>query len=309
MGHGHSHAPVTASGGQRRRLAIVLGLTVGVLVAEVVGAVVSGSLALLADAGHMATDAVGIALALGAVTLAQRPARGRRTFGWQRVEILAAVANGLLLVAVAVFVLVEAVRRIGDPPEVESGPMLVIAGIGLVVNLVSLAVLHRGRAQSLNVRGAYLEVLADALGSVAVIVAALVILGTGWTPADTVASIVIGCLVLPRACTSCATRSTCCSRPRPEGSTWTRCGSTSSGSTASSTCTTCTRGRSPRGCPSSRRTSSSPRRRWPPATAAVCSTRSASAWASTSTSSTARSRSRPSPTPATRRPSTTEWDS
>ena len=97
------------------------------------------------------------------------------------------------------FVLVEAIRRIGDPPEVESGPMLVIAGVGLVVNLVSLAVLHRGRAQSLNVRGAYLEVLADALGSVAVIVAAVVILGTGWTPADTVASIVIGCLVLPRA--------------------------------------------------------------------------------------------------------------
>ena len=171
MGHGHSHAAVTASGGQRRRLAVVLGLTVAVLVAEVVGA----------------------------VTLAQRPARGRRTFGWQRVEILAAVANGLLLVAVAVFVLAEAIRRIGDPPEVESGPMLVIAGVGLVVNLVSLAVLHRGRAQSLNVRGAYLEVLADALGSVAVIVAALVILGTGWTPADTVASIVIGCLVLPRA--------------------------------------------------------------------------------------------------------------
>ena len=199
MGHGHSHAPVTAAGGKRRRLAIVLALTVGVLVAEVVGAAVSGSLALLADAGHMTTDAVGIALALGAVTLAQRPARGRRTFGWQRVEILAAVANGLLLVAVAVFVLVEAIRRIGDPPEVESGPMLVIAGIGLVVNVVSLAVLHRGRAESLNVRGAYLEVFADALGSVAVIVAALVILGTGWTPADTVASIVIGCLVLPRA--------------------------------------------------------------------------------------------------------------
>ncbi len=199
MGHGHSHAPVTAAGGQRRRLALVLGLTVAVLVAEVIGAVVTGSLALLADAGHMTTDAAGIALALGAVTLAQRPARGRRTFGWQRVEILAAVANGLLLVAVAVYVLVEAIRRIGNPPEVDSAPMLVIAGIGLLVNLVSLAVLHRGRAQSLNVRGAYLEVLADALGSVAVIVAALVILGTGWTPADTVASIVIGCLVLPRA--------------------------------------------------------------------------------------------------------------
>jgi cobalt-zinc-cadmium efflux system protein len=199
MGRGHSHAPVTAAGGQRRRLALVLGLTVTVLVAEVVGAVLSGSLALLADAGHMATDAAGIALALGAVTLAQRPARGRRTFGWQRVEILAAVANGLLLVAVAVYVLVEAVRRIGDPPEIDSGLMLAIAAVGLLVNLVSLGVLHRGRRESLNVRGAYLEVLADALGSVAVIVAAVVILATGWTLADTVASVLIGFLVLPRA--------------------------------------------------------------------------------------------------------------
>jgi cation diffusion facilitator family transporter len=199
MGHGHTHAPATASAGQRRRLAVVLGLTLAVLVAEAVGAALTGSLALLADAGHMATDAAGIALALGAVTLAQRPPGGRRTFGWQRLEILAAVANGLLLIAVAGFVLVQAVRRIGSPPEIDSGPMLVIAGIGLAVNLVALAVLHQGRTTSLNVRGAYLEVLADALGSVAVVVAALVIAATGWTPADTVASLLIGGLVLPRA--------------------------------------------------------------------------------------------------------------
>jgi cobalt-zinc-cadmium efflux system protein len=199
MGRGHSHVPVTAAGGQRRRLAVVLGLTLAVLVAEVVGAAVSGSLALLADAGHMATDAAGIALALAAVTLAQRPARGRRTFGWQRVEILAAVANGLLLLGVAGFVVVNAIHRIGHPPDVDSGLMLVVAGIGLVVNVVALSVLHQGRDESLNVRGAYLEVLADALGSVAVIAAALVIVATGWTPADTVASLVIGFLVLPRA--------------------------------------------------------------------------------------------------------------
>jgi cation diffusion facilitator family transporter len=199
VGHGHSHASGTAAGGQRRRLALVLGLTLAVLVAEVVGAVLSGSLALLADAGHVATDAAGIALALGAVTLAQRPARGRRTFGWQRVEILAAVANGLLLVAVAGYVLIEAIRRIGDPPDIESGLMLSIAAVGLAVNLVSLAVLHRGRTESLNIRGAYLEVLADALGSIAVIAAAVVVLTTGWTPADTLASLVIGVLVLPRA--------------------------------------------------------------------------------------------------------------
>ena len=201
MGHGHAHGhgSGTASGPQRRRLGIVLVLTLGVLVAEVVGAVLSGSLALLADAGHMATDAAGIALALGAVALAQRPARGRRTFGWQRAEILAAVANGLLLLAVAGYVLVEAIRRVGDPPEISSGPMLAIATVGLAVNLVGLAVLHRGRAESLNVRGAYLEVLADAMGSVAVIVAGVVIATTGWTPADTVASLAIGVLVVPRA--------------------------------------------------------------------------------------------------------------
>jgi cobalt-zinc-cadmium efflux system protein len=196
---GHAHASGTTAGGHRRRLVVVLALTLAVMAAEIVGGLVSGSLALLADAGHMATDAAGIALALGAVTLAQRPARGRRTFGWQRVEILAAVANGLLLLVVAGYVLVEAVRRIGEPPQIGSGLMLAVAAVGLVVNLGSLAVLHRGRDASLNLRGAYLEVLADALGSVAVIVAAVVILATGWTPADIIASVVIGCLVVPRA--------------------------------------------------------------------------------------------------------------
>ena len=201
MGHGHAHGATAATqgAGERRRLAVVLGLTVVVMAVEVAGAVVSGSLALLADAGHMATDAVGIALALGAVSLAQRPARGRRTFGWQRAEILAAVANGLLLLAVAVYVLVEAVRRVGHTPEIGSGLMLGVAAVGLAVNLVGLALLHRGRDRSLNVRGAYLEVLGDALGSAAVIVAAVVIATTGWTPADTVASLLISCLVLPRA--------------------------------------------------------------------------------------------------------------
>src|SRR3712207_382074 len=199
MGHGHDHGATTAAAAQRGRLAVVLGLTVAVLLAELVGAALSGSLALLADAGHMATDALGIGLALGAVTLAQRAPGGRRTFGWQRLEILAAVANGLLLLAVSVFVVVEAVRRIGDPPDIASGTMLAIAAAGLAVNVVGLAVLRSGRHESLNVRGAYLEVLGDALGSVAVVVAAAVIATTGWTPADTVASLVVGALVLPRA--------------------------------------------------------------------------------------------------------------
>ncbi|CAB4935205.1 unannotated protein [freshwater metagenome] len=201
--HGHSHAHVppggTVSAGYRRRLGVVLALTGTVLVVQAVGAVLSGSLALLADAAHMATDTLGIALALGAVTLAQRPASGRRTFGWQRVEVLAAVGNGLLLLGVGAYVVVEAVRRIGDPPEIRSGLMLTVAVLGLAVNLVSLSLLRGGQGQSLNMRGAYLEVLGDALGSVAVIVAAVVILTTGWTGADVVASLAVGALVLPRA--------------------------------------------------------------------------------------------------------------
>jgi cation diffusion facilitator family transporter len=199
MGHDHGHAHGTVAAAHRGRLGVVLGLTGVVFVVEVVGALVSGSLALLADAGHMATDALGIGMALTAVTLAQRPARGRRTFGLQRVEVLAAVANGLLLLGVGGYVLVQAVRRIGDPPEIHSGWMLAVATLGLLVNLGSLALLRGGQGESLNTRGAYLEVLGDALGSVAVIAAAVVIATTGWTGADVVASLVVGCLVLPRA--------------------------------------------------------------------------------------------------------------
>jgi cation diffusion facilitator family transporter len=197
--HGAEHGSGTAAAGHRRRLAVVLAATGSVFVLEVVGALVSGSLALLADAAHMATDALGIGMALTAVTLAQRPARGRRTFGLQRLEVLAAVANGLLLLGVGVYVVVEAVRRIGDPPDIHSGWMLGVALVGLVVNVGSLALLHAKQGESLNTRGAYLEVVGDALGSVAVIVAAVVIATTGWTGADVVASLAVGALVLPRA--------------------------------------------------------------------------------------------------------------
>ncbi|WP_369137084.1 cation diffusion facilitator family transporter [Modestobacter versicolor] len=201
MGHDHGAAHGTASAAHRGRLAVVLALTGGVFVVELVGALLSGSLALLADAAHMATDALGIGMALGAVTLAQRPARGRRTFGWQRIEVLAAVANGLLLLGVGGYVVVEAVRRIGDPPDIDPGLMFAVASLGLLVNLVSLRLLHAGQSASLNTRGAYLEVVGDALGSVAVIVAAVVIVTTGWTGADVVASFAVGALVLPRAWT------------------------------------------------------------------------------------------------------------
>ena len=201
MGHDHGagHGSGTTAAGHRGRLAVVLALTGSVFVLELVGALISGSLALLADAAHMATDALGIGMALGAVTLAQRPARGRRTFGWQRMEVLAAVGNGLLLLVVGGYVVVEAVRRIGDPPDIDSTWMLGVALVGLAVNVGSLALLRSGQRESLNTRGAYLEVLGDALGSVAVIVAGVVILTTGWTGADVVASFAVGALVLPRA--------------------------------------------------------------------------------------------------------------
>jgi cobalt-zinc-cadmium efflux system protein len=201
MGHDHGTAHGTAAAAHRGRLAVVLALTCGVLVVEVVGALLSGSLALLADAAHMATDALGIGMALGAVSLAQRPARGRRTFGWQRIEVLAAVANGLLLIGVGAYVVIEAVRRIGDPPDIHAGWMLGVAVLGLAVNVGSLTLLHAGQGHSLNTRGAYLEVVGDALGSLAVIVAAVVIATTGWTAADVVASFAVGALVLPRAWT------------------------------------------------------------------------------------------------------------
>jgi cation diffusion facilitator family transporter len=201
MGHDHGAVHGTAAAAHRGRLAVVLALTGGVFVVEVVGALLSGSLALLADAAHMATDALGIGMALGAVGLAQRPARGRRTFGWQRVEVLAAVANGLLLLGVGAYVVIQAVRRIGDPPDIHSGWMLGVAVLGLAVNLGSLMLLRAGQGESLNTRGAYLEVVGDALGSVAVIVAAVVIATTGWTGADVVASFAVGALVLPRAWT------------------------------------------------------------------------------------------------------------
>lgn len=182
----------------RGRLLAVLAITVCVLVAELVGAWLTGSLALLADAGHMATDVAGILLAILAVTFAARPATPQRTFGYYRLEILAAVLNAVLLLAIAVFILVEAWSRWDDPPEIEAGLMLVFAAVGLVANLVGLMILRRGAQESLNVKGAYLEVLGDLLGSVAVIVAAVVILLTGWERIDTIASVAVALLILPR---------------------------------------------------------------------------------------------------------------
>ena len=199
---GHDHSGGHAHGGaDRRRLAIALAIVVAVLVAEVVGAILSGSLALLADAGHVASDAIGLIVALIASTVALRPATDRHTFGFQRVEVLAALFNGALLVIVAVGVAIEAVRRLLAPEEthVAGIPLLVVAGIGLLANAVALMVLRGGDRDSLNMRGAYLDALGDLLGSVAALAAGIVILSTGFLAADAIASLVVAALILPRA--------------------------------------------------------------------------------------------------------------
>ena len=182
----------------RGRLTVVLGITLAVLVVEVVGAFVSGSLALLADAGHMLTDVGGLTLAYVAAVLARRPATDSRTWGYRRAEVVAAAGQAAVLLAVGGFVLVEGVRRLFAPPEVAPAAMVVFGVLGLAGNLVGLAVLAGGRRDNLNVRAAFLEVANDALGSVAVLVAAAVIATTGWLRADAVVSLVIGALIIPR---------------------------------------------------------------------------------------------------------------
>jgi cobalt-zinc-cadmium efflux system protein len=199
MGHGHGHGHAAARAEDRYRLRWVLAVTLVGLVVQLVGAWWSGSLALLADAGHLATDAGGVLLALAAGYIAARPASQRRTFGWHRAEVLAALANAVALLVVGGYLLVEGVRRLQDPPAVEAGPMAAFAVAGLVANAVSLGLLHDRQAGSLNMRGAYLEVLSDLLGSVAVVVAALLVLLTDEYWPDPVATLLIAVVIVPRA--------------------------------------------------------------------------------------------------------------
>ncbi|MFI9168850.1 cation diffusion facilitator family transporter [Streptomyces lincolnensis] len=199
-GHAHSHAPTggTATAAYRGRLRVALSITLTVMVVEIVGGVVADSLALVADAAHMATDALGLGMALLAIHFAGLPPSDRRTFGYARAEILAALANCLLLLGVGGYVLYEAIQRFVTPTATEGGLTIVFGAIGLVANMISLTLLMRGQKESLNVRGAFLEVAADALGSVAVLISAVVILTTGWQAADPIASLVIGLMIVPR---------------------------------------------------------------------------------------------------------------
>jgi cobalt-zinc-cadmium efflux system protein len=200
MGHDHNHTHgLTATGRHRGRLIAVLAVTLSVMLIQVAGSLLSGSLALLADAGHMLSDAAGVFIALMAAWIAALPASDLRTYGYQRAEVLAALANALILVVVAAVIFTEAIRRIGSAPEVHTDIMLSAAILGAAANLVSLLILRKAQQESLNVRGAYLEVLGDLLGSFAVIAAALVIKFTGYLAADTIASVIIALMILPRA--------------------------------------------------------------------------------------------------------------
>ncbi|WHP04827.1 cation diffusion facilitator family transporter [Acinetobacter corruptisaponis] len=195
-GHDHSHAVVTE--GNARKLTIALILTSTFLVIEVIAGLITQSLALLSDAAHMFTDAAALAIALAAIQIAKRPADNKRTFGYQRFEILAALFNASMLFFVAMYILYEAYQRFTQPPEIQSLGMLIVASIGLVINLISMKILMSSAADSLNVKGAYLEVLSDALGSVGVIIGAIIIYFTNWYWVDTIIAVAIGFWVLPR---------------------------------------------------------------------------------------------------------------
>ena len=196
MAHDHSSE---VDRGSVTRVQIALTLTGLFMIVEVIGGLLSGSLALLADAGHMLTDTMALALSAFAFRVSTRPADARRTYGYQRFQIIAAFVNGLALVAIVLWIVVEAIQRLIDPPDVVGGTMLAIASAGLVVNIVAFLVLHGGDQHNLNIRGAALHVLGDLLGSLAAIIAAIVIIRTGWMPVDPLLSMLVAALILRSA--------------------------------------------------------------------------------------------------------------
>lgn len=204
MAHSHDHAHAHGAAANRTRIVVAIAIIGAFLVVQVVGGILSGSLALLADAGHMASDLIGLVVALVAAMVAARPATDRQTYGYRRAEVLGALVNGVILLVVAVSVAVSAIGRLmsgaeGEAHEVQGVPMLVVAVLGLLANVAALLVLRAGAGESMNVRGAYLEVLGDLIGSALVIVAALVIVTTGFDAADPIASLAIAVLIVPRA--------------------------------------------------------------------------------------------------------------
>lgn len=202
MGAGHPHAVAapsgTAAGRHKSRLTIALALTTTFMAVEVIGGLWTGSLALLADAAHMLTDAGGLVLALIAIRFAGRPATPQKTYGYVRMEVLSALTNAVVLLLLTIYIFYEAYKRFLNPPEILGGPMLAVAAVGLAVNLISMKLLSAGSSESLNVKGAYFEVLSDMLGSLGVIVAAAIVMLTGWTLADPIIGAGIGLFIVPR---------------------------------------------------------------------------------------------------------------
>jgi len=194
----HTHGSGTAAGQHKGRLKAALALTASFMVVQAIGGLVTGSLALLADSAHMLTDAGGLALALIAIRFAERPATPQKTYGYVRLEILSALLNAVVLLLLTIFILYEAVDRFLNPPPIMAGPMLAVAVVGLVVNLISMKLLSAGSSESLNVKGAYFEVMSDMLGSLGVIIAALIVMFTGWRLADPIVGAGIGLFIIPR---------------------------------------------------------------------------------------------------------------
>ena len=192
------HSGSSAAGRNKGKLKLVFALTATYMLAEVAGGVLTKSLALLADAGHMLTDVAGLGLALLAIRFAERPASPGRTYGYYRAEILAALSNAIVLIGISLYILYEAYQRFKNPPAVASGAMLIVAGIGLVVNIAGILILRGGASESLNVKGAYFEVLSDLLTSIGVMIAGVIMLTTGWYYADPLISAGIGLFILPR---------------------------------------------------------------------------------------------------------------
>lgn len=197
-GHSHGAIPATAAGQHKGKLGWALALTSSFMLIEVIGGLWTGSLALLADAAHMLTDAGGLALALIAIRFAERPATPQRTYGYVRAEVLSAMANAVVLLVLSIYILYEAYQRFLNPPDILGGPMLAVAVVGLAVNLISMRLLVSASSESLNVKGAYFEVLSDMLGSLGVIVAALFVMLTGWKLADPIIGAGIGLFIVPR---------------------------------------------------------------------------------------------------------------
>lgn len=198
MGSGHDHGSLSAGGRHIRPLIIAFALTASYMVVEFIVGFSTNSLALISDAAHMGTDVLGLGMALAAITLARRAGSRQRTYGLYRLEVLAALANGLLLFGVSGYVIYEAVQRFNEPPEVPGLPLLLTAVVGLVINIISFRLLAQGAKESLNLKGASLEVLGDLLGSVGVIIAAIIIFTTGWPYADPIIGVAIGLFILPR---------------------------------------------------------------------------------------------------------------